>query len=86
MNNKARIIAYLKQYGRSACREIEQMYGMGDATSRVSEINKSHRTTHGRNLIKTTYEQEFNSVTGRDVPVGYYEFDESPASPDLFNQ
>jgi hypothetical protein len=84
MNNRYRIIAYLKQYGKTSRLELEQALSIGDVTSRIAEINKAYLRSNGRLLIKATTQYEVITA-GKTVPVGYYELDESPASPDLFS-
>ena len=84
MNNRARIIAYLKLYGKTSRLVLEQALSIGDVTSRIAEIKREHMRTHGRLLIKATTQWEL-TTDRKSVPVGYYELDESPPTPDLFS-
>jgi hypothetical protein len=85
MNHKQKIVAHLVQFGRTACEALERPLHIRDATTRISEINKRHKQTHGSVLIKSEVVYEPNAL-GEIHAATYYEIAPDGGQPDLFKQ
>jgi hypothetical protein len=85
MNQKDRLIAYLARFGITSCEALERVLHIRSVTTRVSEINKKHRSIHHCELIKATERRELNGL-GQPHTVTYYEIDTSAVIDDLFQQ
>jgi hypothetical protein len=84
MNQKSRILDFLARKGRASCETCERALHIRSVTTRVSEINKRHKQTHGYALIKATERWELNPL-GKPHPVTYYEINDETQQRDLFN-
>jgi len=77
MNQGSILLAYLKQYGRTSCADLERICDVRSVTTRMTELERK-----GYPIVKTK-EWEPNT-RGKLRPVRYYELAGDPAQSDLF--
>jgi hypothetical protein len=77
MNQGEILQAYLRQYGRTRCADLERTCDVRSVTTRMTELIRK-----GRPIVKTT-EWEPNS-RGKLRRVTFYELVTDPAQSDLF--
>lgn len=77
MNQKALLLEHLRRYGRTSCKDLEQLCDVRSVTTRMAELIREGVP------IEKTREFEPNS-RGKHRPVTYYSLAGSPAQHDLF--